>query len=312
VPNEGDAWHYTLDVLHRYFVQVLTQNLRSQAPSLPGRSFLDLMQEELPKTAQEMIGPFVETVRLMGRRTAELHRALASSADDPNFAPEPFTMAYQRSIFQTVRSRTLRLFELLREKLSGFSGLVQEEVRKLLEQEGEILSYLHKILEQRISAQRIRCHGDYRLNNLVYTGKDFVVVDFEGEAFRPISNRRRKRSALRDVASLLHSFYFAVRWALQEGNHRPEDLPALEPWARYWHVWVSVVFMSSYLEGSAGSAFLPPSRQEIQLLLDFYLLSRSTFELGYQIVNHPDRTEIPLRGLLHLLELRRRRQEPEM
>jgi maltose alpha-D-glucosyltransferase/alpha-amylase len=243
----------------------------------------------------------------MGRRTAEFHLALASISDRPDFAPEAFTMLYQRSLYQTVRTQTLRTLDHLREQGPRLPDEVRGHAQQVLQHEPELLQHLRSILERRITAQRMRCHGDYRLNDLLYTGKDFIIIDFEGEVILPLSNRRHKRSPLRDVASLLHSFYFAVRTALIEGGLRPEDIPALEPWARIWHRWVSVAFLKSYLQTAVDASFLPRSREELQLLVGFYVLARGVFEIDYQLLNHPERVDIPLRGLLHILELRTRR-----
>jgi maltose alpha-D-glucosyltransferase / alpha-amylase len=235
---------------------------------------------------------------------------LASISDRPEFAPEPFTILYQRSLYQTVRTQALQMFDHLREQMTNLPAEVRGHAQQVLQHQSEVLQHLRSILERRISAQRLRCHGDYRLNDLLHTGKDFIIIDFEGEVMLPLSNRRHKRSPLRDVASLLHSFYFAARTALKEGGMRPEDIPTLEPWARVWHRWVSVTFVKAYLQTVAHDPFLPKSREDIQLLLGFYVLARSVFEIDHQLQNHPDRVDIPLRGLLHILELRGRKPGP--
>ena len=142
---------------------------------------------------------------------------------------------------------------------------------------------------------------------MLYTGKDFVVIDFEGTVLRPLTNRRHKRSPLRDVASLLHSLYFAARMALKDGGLRPEDQPVLAPWARFWDVWVSVAYVKAYLEVAAKSSYLPQTHEEMQILLNFYFLGRGVFELRYQLLNRLDRVDIPLQSLLQLLEMGKRR-----
>jgi maltose alpha-D-glucosyltransferase/alpha-amylase len=158
-------------------------------------------------------------------------------------------------------------------------------------------------MDRKITAQRVRTHGDYRLGSLLSTGKDFVIIDLEGEVLRPLSNRRHKRSPLRDVASLLHSLYSASRTVLKEGNLRPEDLALLAPWTRYWHLWTSVSFVKAYLAVARSAPFLPSKREDMQTLLQFFLLGRGVFELRYQLLNRPDRVQIALRSILHLLEL---------
>src|SRR5262249_20850341 len=153
---------------------------------------------------------------------------------------------------------------------------------------------LRPIVERRVMAQRIRCHGDYRLENLLHTGKDFVVIDFEGDVQRSLVNRRHKRSPLRDVASMLHSLYFAMRVALQEGGLRFEDLPVLEPWGRFWFRWVAVTFLKSYLQIANPAGLVPKNRDDFQTLLDFYLLGRGIAGLRFGLLNRPDRIRIPL------------------
>jgi maltose alpha-D-glucosyltransferase/alpha-amylase len=308
VPNEGDAWRYTLDSLRRYFENLLTEERPLEKPGVahepvvPNRPFLDLVDEELPAQIAQRIGPYVEAARLMGRRTAELHVALASIAEDPAFSPEPFTLLYQRSAYQTVRSWVYRVFNLLRDHVKDLPEQARTNAQLLLGREADLIGHLRTILSQPIGAQRVRTHGDYRLGSLLYTGKDFVVIDFEGEVLRPLSNRRHKRSPLRDVASMLHSLHSAVRALMHEEHLRPEDKRFLEPWARFWQWWVSVAFVKSYLEIARSASFLPRTRTEMQILLDFFLLSRGLFELRYQLLNRPDRAQIPLEALLYTLD----------
>jgi maltose alpha-D-glucosyltransferase / alpha-amylase len=306
VPNEGDAWHYTLDSLRRYFEHVLTHQTPGQAPLLPNRPFLDLVDEELPPVVAEQIGAYMESARLMGRRTAELHVALASIADDPAFSPEPFTPLYQRSTYQTIRTWVYRVFNLLRDHVADLPEQARTSAQIVLGREADLIQHLRPILGRPIAAQRVRTHGDYRLGSLLYTGKDFVVIDFEGEVLRPLSNRRHKRSPLRDVASMLHSFHSVVRTAMQEEHLRPEDKPILEPWVRFWQMWVSAAFVKAYMEIARTACFLPGNREEMQILLDFFLLGRGIFELRYQLLHRPDRAQIPLQALLYLLDLRDR------
>jgi maltose alpha-D-glucosyltransferase/alpha-amylase len=305
--NEGDAWSYTLDTLRRWFAQVLTHPAEAREPFLPNRPLLELVADELPPLVIHQLGHYLEDVRLIGQRTAELHVALASTTDDPSFAPEPFTVLYQRSLYQTVRTRVFQVLDLLRDRVKDFPEEVREDARKLQERQEELLAHLHPILGRQITAQRIRCHGDYRLENLLSTGKDFRIIDFEGEAIRPLSNRRYKRSPLREVANLIHSWYSAAHTALKQRDLRPEDLPVLEPWSRSWVLWVAVAFVRSYLAAAASASFLPANREELQVLLDFYLLSRGLAGLRSQLLNDSDQVQISLQALLYLLELRDRR-----
>ena len=307
IPNEGDAWRYTQDSLRRFFEHILTHQIPAQEPFVPDHPVLDLVAEDLPANVTESIGTYLEAARLMGRRTGELHVAFASIIDDSAFRPEPFTPDYQRSLFQTVRSWVYRIFNLLRQRMPAIPQETRAAAQLVLGREADFVRHLRTITGRPLSGKRIRCHGDFRLGSLLHTGKDFMVIDFEGEPLRTLSNRRHKRSPLRDVASMLHSLNSAVHTALLEGHLRPEDKAVLEPWARFWELWTSVAFVKEYLEAARSGSFLQRSREEMQLVLDFHLMARGIFELQYQLLNHPARVQIPLQTLLHLINQRDRR-----
>src|SRR5438093_7598357 len=159
-------------------------------------------------------------------------------------------------------------------------------------------------LSRKITAMRVRCHGDYHLGQLLYTGKDFFIIDFEGEPARPLSERRLKRTALKDVAGMLRSFHYAAYAALfdvQTKGTLSTDGGSAEPWADFWYYWVSVVFLKAYVEAASRGGFLPAAREELQVLLDAFLLDKAVYELGYEINNRPTWVKIPLRGILSLV-----------
>jgi maltose alpha-D-glucosyltransferase/alpha-amylase len=180
--------------------------------------------------------------------------------------------------------------------------VVQRDTPRLLVLEVELLKRLRTILERKITALRTRCHGDYHLAQVLWTGKDWIITDFEGDSARPFSDRRLKRSPLRDVASMVRSFHYAALCALTGGSVRPEDHAVLRPWVRFWHAWVSAAFLKAYLETAARGSFLPASKEELNVLLDFYLLKRAVSELQYELTFNPAQAKVPLQGLLHLLE----------
>jgi maltose alpha-D-glucosyltransferase/alpha-amylase len=302
VPNQGDGWRLALDALGRYYEQALAARDRSPEPPLPRRLFLDLVREEVPELARETIGSYLEAARLLGQRTAELHLALASRTDDPAFTPEPFSTLYQRSLYQTMRTQSRRTIELLRKRVQDLPEPVQRDGPRLLSLEPELLKRISRIRERKINALRTRCHGDYHLAQVLWLGKDWMIIDLEGDPSRPFGVRWLKRSPLRDVASMVRSFHYAALCALTQGPIRPEDQAVLEPWVRFWHQWVATTFLKAYLETASRGSFLPSSREELDVVLDFYLVKRAVNELHYELTYHPDRVRVPLQGLLHLLE----------
>ena len=236
-----------------------------------------------------------------------MHIALASGVDDPNFAPDFFTHMYQRSLYQSMRSFTIKTLQLLREHLSTLPEEAQQDAHQVLDLEKDIIERYQPIRKQKISATRIRCHGDYHLGQVLFTGKDFVIIDFEGEPARSLSERRIKRSPLLDVAGMIRSFHYATHSALlRQGplSARPEDdLPLLQRWAQYWYVWVSVAFLTSYLDIVKPVGLLPENPEHLRILLDAYILEKAIYEIGYELNNRPDWVKVPLQGILQLMEI---------
>ena len=158
----------------------------------------------------------------------------------------------------------------------------------------------------KIAAARIRCHGDYHLGQVLFTGKDFVITDFEGEPARSLSERRIKRSPLRDVAGMIRSFHYASHTALVKQStlhNKPEDtLPLLKHWAQYWYVWVSAVFLHTYLDIIKPTGLVPEDPAQLKTLLDAFLLEKALYEVGYELNNRPDWVNLPLQGILDILE----------
>jgi maltose alpha-D-glucosyltransferase/alpha-amylase len=182
---------------------------------------------------------------------------------------------------------------------------LKSDAREILALKNDILGRFHRLLDLKITGMRSRCHGDYHLGQVLYTGKDFVIIDFEGEPARPIGERRIKRSPLRDVAGMLRSFHYAVYAALipleNRGIMRPEDLPLLESWGNYWYLWICAAFLNTYLAIAANDVFLPASKQETEVLLDALLLEKAVYELGYELNNRPDWVKIPIQGIRQML-----------
>lgn len=304
VPNQGDAWTYTLDAVAHYFEQVLSKKPEKQDIPEISASVLDLDFSDIPPLFQELMGGFyLEMVSLLGKRTGELHLALSSNSEEPEFAPEPFSMLYQRSVYQSMRSLTRRVMQFLDKNLKKLSEDIRGEATEILSSEQEILNRLKKILERKISAMKIRVHGDYHLGQVLFTGKDFVIIDFEGEPVRALSERRLKRSPLRDVAGMMRSFHYAAYGALlQHAAIRPEDIPQLEPWIEPWYHYVSRIFLRSYLNTVRNAPFMPKEREEFEILLQALILEKAVYEIGYELNNRPDWVIIPVKGVRYILK----------
>jgi maltose alpha-D-glucosyltransferase/alpha-amylase len=306
VPNQGDAWSFTLQALSRFFEFILAQSGDGLHPEPPGKNILDLSRQPAPEEAHRLIGAYLDQIRLLGRRTAQLHQTLADAdPDDADFAPEVISGLYRRSLYQSMRNLTGQVFRDLSRVRKKMPGDAPEKAKALLDQKDRLMDRFKSLLDLEDMGQRIRVHGDYHLGQVLFTGKDFVMLDFEGEPARSLAERRNKRSPLKDVAGMLRSFHYAAYSALfrQEalGMTNGHSKTGLRIWAEYWTQWVSASFLSAYLDQAGGDPFLP-GQSEIAPALDVYLLEKAVYELGYEMNNRPDWIVIPLSGIERLLE----------
>lgn len=304
VPNVGDAWQFTLKALSSFWKEARKYSEGHLGPTPQHDTPVDAHTQNLPAPVLNHITPYLDAVRLLGKRTAELHLALASEPTDPVFAPEPHTASFQQALNETLHALTERNLALLETKLHELPPELRDKARNLTARQSEILQKYDSALSSPIHAMRTRIHGDYHLGQVLYTGSDFVIIDFEGEPARPLSERRVKHSPLQDVAGMLRSFHYAAfsflaaldkMIASELGNYD------VRPWAESWYACVADRFLSAYYENVAGACFIPPDRDELSVLLRLHLLEKAVYELGYELNNRPAWIAIPLTGISQLL-----------
>ena len=296
VRNEGDAWKYTLGALNEFFDRALRGG--AAAPVLKSYHPLDLLDEDMPETAPAGLGAYADSAQLLGRRTAEMHRALADSSD-PDFAPERFTREDGEKLYEEMLGQADISFELLRRKQSVLPEAAAESARKLLKIEHRVMERFSAIRSRPIDAVRIRYHGDFHLGQVLYTGDDFMIIDFEGEPARPLPERRGKTLAMRDMAGMIRSFQYAAYTALSEQTS--ERKSSAEPWAVFWNTCVSATYLKAYFSAAERLPFVPMDAEERRLVFDAFLLQKALYEVAYELNNRPDWIHIPLRGILSLM-----------
>lgn len=305
IPSATNAWDFTLDALSRYYDRVITWVAQGQSAAVPLSEPVQLLQPDFPAHVAETIGTFLESARLLGMRTAELHRVLASDPLDKNFAPEPSTPHHRRAVFQSMRNRAAQTLRLLRRQLNTLPPETQSLAQRVVDLEPAIIQCCRALCDQPLSASRLRLHGDCRLGQVLWTGKDFVFIDFEGDSFMPISERRLKHSPLRDVATMLRSFHFAAAVGLDQhverGSILPENMLRFQSWLRYWNLWVSVAYLKAYFQAIGGARILPENEEALRVMLRAFLLDRTLHELACELRGGGGRLEIPLSGILFLL-----------
>ena len=305
VENQGDAWHYTLDSLSQFFEAGLARRESDYTGPEMTRHPLDLHTAEFPAHVHELMGAYLDSARTVGERTAELHVALSSEAIDPAFSPVMFTDHYRLGLQHSLIALSNQAFQFLRFQLKSLSPDTQTEAQKLLDQHDKLRQCFRLISDRRVSAVRIRIHDDLRLSRLLHTGKDFVFIGFEGRADRPLSERRIKRSPLRDVSSLMMSFQYAADAVFYDQvpgvKHRPEIGAALQSLAAYWLQWTSAAFLNGYLGRASKSSLLTRSDAYLRLLLDTFLLEQTLEEIREKLRDEPERVKTPIKMLQRIL-----------
>jgi maltose alpha-D-glucosyltransferase / alpha-amylase len=305
--NAADGWTYTLDHLGLFFERALA--IGEDDPRLKeltsGTPFA-LSSQPLPRVITELLGGHAETAVLLGRCTADMHIALSSQPEIPDFAPEPFTEFYRHSLYHGLLAQMNKSLDVLRNRVEQLSGAAQEEARAVLEQQDTLRERFNVLRDTRISGMRTRHHGDYHLGNVLYTGSDFIIKNFDGDYTRPMSERRIKRSPIKDVASMVRSLHYVSHAVLF--NHVPGIVTTqdadwrLERWAKAWYQWVSALFLRGYFETAGAAGCLPQTQPEIKALLDAYTLEKGLIEVEYELEHRADWVHIPLHGILEHLQ----------
>ncbi|TPE42902.1 maltose alpha-D-glucosyltransferase [Pontibacter mangrovi] len=304
VPNQGDAWSYFGDSLKRLYERLKTDNERLKLAPVSGSLSRPMPFSDIPEEVQMQIGgAHVDRLELLGLRTAEMHLALGSVTNNKDFTPENFSLHYQRSLYSSLTSLVRSNFDSLQKHLPNLPDHVRGEAEEVLQMRGEILERLKMIFAHKIDTQKIRTHGDYHLGQVLFTGKDFYIIDFEGEPARSFSERRLKRSALRDVAGMIRSLHYAAYSALfQEEGLRKEDMDYLEGWAEQWYHYASGFYMHAYLGKTMGTGVVPAKEEDFETLIHTFLLEKAIYELGYELNNRPDWVLIPIRGIKYIMK----------
>ncbi len=300
VKNEGDGWQWTQDHLSHFYDSVAAL----PSPNDLGVSPTLLLQTDPPALAREHAGPYLDAAALLGRRTAEMHLALATPTENPAFAAEPFTSEDLYADASRIDNQLSRSLDALQGGLHRLTGVAAESAVRVLNWRVDLSSRARAIVSATSTGfgQRIRIHGDYHLGQVLRSRGDFVILDFEGEPAKGLAERRAKQSPLRDVAGMLRSFSYAAYASLNAfTKQRPDDAKNLDAWAILWQNAVSMEFLRAYrLTIDAKNPRLIPEPEQAQRLLNAYVLEKALYELLYELDNRPTWVRIPLAGMLAL------------
>jgi maltose alpha-D-glucosyltransferase/alpha-amylase len=282
--------------MSRYYEVVTMGN--STLPPLIEKPALKF--EEAPAEIQQGIGDeFYNRIILLGKRTAEMHMAMAADTNTPEFAPEKITRDYQRSLYSSLCSLLEDRFSLLEESLPSLNQSTRGLAKEVLLLRDPILESFEEMHTTKLSAQKIRIHGDYHLGQVLWTGKDFIIIDFEGEPAFSFTERRSKKSPFKDVAGMMRSFHYAAyARILLDDRYRDYDAKILEKAAEQWQHYASRFFLGAYMEHFGLGTNLSG---ENRILIRTFLLEKAIYELGYELNARPDWVNVPLKGIQYLV-----------
>lgn len=301
VPNEGNAWEFTQSAIDQFFDRIIEQK-----DELTTGNYADhILEPAGSEKMNDLLGSFfTDMVALLGKRTAELHLALSSVKNKKEFAQEPFSLLYQKSLYQSFRTLIKRTFNQMK---SAKKNLTDEQVvliDEIISNENILLSTIKRTLEKKkIHTTKIRVHGDYHLGQVLFTGKDFVIIDFEGEPTRSMTARKLKHCPFKDVAGMLRSFHYSIYMGrVANESKMPESTDFLKPLLEAWYKSVQDIFLNSYLETAGNASFIPEETDQLHDLMAVYTIEKAIYELDYEINNRPDWVHIPLTGLKMIMD----------
>ncbi len=303
VPNQGNGWEHALDELKGYYQRAAAKEPTGELALDPAASYLEMADREPPSAVLELIGAYTKAAAQLGRRTAELHRALASDSKDAAFTPEPISRGDLEALSSAGRRRVRSALGVLKDHLDQLDSDTAKTARRVLDGGDRLRERIRPLPEIKASVVKTRVHGDYHLGQVLRSDDDFIILDFEGEPARSVEERREKRSPLKDVVGMLRSFDYAAYAALFDFvKDRPGDFARLEPWAKLWRAWTCAIFWREYREASGKAPYLPDDAGALRLLLDANTLDKILYELLYELNNRPDWVRIPLQGIAALVD----------
>jgi maltose alpha-D-glucosyltransferase/alpha-amylase len=300
VEYHGNGRTYMLERLRNYHERISARDAHPVL-DLKGSLANPTAFEELSDELKEFIGATVaEGMRLLGTRTGEMHKALSSATHSKDFAPEEFSLHYQRSLYAGMQTLARTALTNKSAQIEQLPNKYRKEAESVMLGKEVVLSRLKNIYQRKLDINKIRIHGNYDLKQILFTGKDLAILDFHGDPTRSYSERRLKRSPLVDVAAMLRSIYYVAYEGLIINKDNTEDEQKLLPFVNAWIHYVSGFFMHSYFEVVKGTSLLPANDSETDLLITYYLYEKWLYSLNYELIYRPEWAIVPVRAIAGL------------
>jgi maltose alpha-D-glucosyltransferase/alpha-amylase len=285
------------------YIERLLANTRKEFNAFDYRGTLvhPVPYDELDEELQVLLGSSAaEQASLLGKRAGEMHLALASGLS-PEFMPENFSLHYQRSLFSNMQSLVRETFQGLSEYRNTEN---QSQIGFLVKNKNAILVRLKQVYEKKFEMKKIRIHGNFRLGQVLLTGRDLAIQDYGGDPAHSYSERRLKRSPLFDVATMVSSFYHVSHEAFEKSPHIPTA--GSEKWMPFYALWayyMSGFFIDTWIKTVQGTSLIPSNEKDLNTILEVYLLEQALYDLNEQLSGDAQKGKIPLDLLISVMNI---------
>lgn len=274
VPNQGEAWDYFLKSVRNFLLRAIKHSPYTQT-------------EELIDSA------LIQKIELLAQCTANLHIALSAMQED-------VTEKYWDFMHSSLKNIVDKVFKEL--NFANLGDLIKDDIAKLITIKDSIYERIEEIKLFNFGGKLIRTHGDLHLRQVLLTGDDFIITDFEGVPAREFEQRRQKHFAVRDVAAMIRSFHYAAfNPIVHEKVSDKAQVELLMYWMWQWYLYVSDVYLECYFKNVAGHSFISNNPEELDSLLDLYMLEKAIYELDYELNNRPSWLPVAAKGIIQIV-----------
>ena len=306
IENHGDGESYMKERIANYLERIMARNWDQLNPYDRKGSIIDPVAfSEVSNEIQELLGSrTADQASLIGKRTAEMHLALANSTGK-DFNPEEYSLHYQRSVFSSMQALIRESVQALEKNLEKLSNENKQEAQFLVDNRENLLTTARKIYQKKFDIWKTRTHGSYSLRKLLVSGKDIIIQDFGGKPLKSFSARRLKRSPLRDIAEMIISFhYVAYEGFFSSHQLNKYALRTFLPFAEMWAHYISGFFLKSYFEKVQGTSLIPKEKNDLEIVLNTFLIEKSLTHFIDNVNTKPDFVTVPLHLIRSVLGIK--------
>ena len=303
VPNQGDAWEFMLKEVDGIFDNLKTKKIK--IPKLPQvEMFKRLKINEVPHEIIDWAGLSIfMRIHTLATRTAEMHIALGSDIHDTAFTPTTYNGDYTVWLKNRLTYQFQNRLNILENNLHKLDGLALELANKFLDNKKEIRKLFLDFDWTKMKSERIRIHGDYHLGQVLVSGDDFWLLDFEGEPESTIRDRKVKQPPLKDVAGMFRSFHYCIYATIFNNKDKyPYEQEELFAAGEVLFKYFVGVFLRTYTDVAQAGNLNIGYKNEIDFFLKYCILEKAVYELGYELNSRPRWAVIPLTGIASIME----------